>query len=119
MSKQNLIRRHAASKIRDFSDRLLAEGLACSRDMSHAPRGTPLYPPRRLASGGCARRQRRPHLDGEPHCRRRRRVCGRGEILTAAFAGWAAGAMSMAAGEFVSVSSQADLEAADLEREKR
>ena len=30
---------------------------------------------------------------------------GRGEILTAAFAGWAAGAMSMAAGEFVSVSS--------------
>jgi VIT1/CCC1 family predicted Fe2+/Mn2+ transporter len=43
---------------------------------------------------------------------------GRGEILTAAFAGWAAGAMSMAAGEFVSVSSQADLEAADLEREK-
>ncbi len=44
---------------------------------------------------------------------------GRGEILTAAFAGWAAGAMSMAAGEYVSVSSQADLEAADLEREKR
>ena len=44
---------------------------------------------------------------------------GRGEILTAAFAGWAAGAMSMAAGEFVSVSSQADLEAADLVREQR
>ncbi len=43
---------------------------------------------------------------------------GRSEVLTAAFAGWAAGAMSMAAGEFVSVSSQADLEAADLEREK-
>jgi VIT1/CCC1 family predicted Fe2+/Mn2+ transporter len=42
----------------------------------------------------------------------------RSEILTAAFAGWAAGAMSMAAGEFVSVSSQADLETADLEREK-
>ncbi len=32
----------------------------------------------------------------------------RGAILTAAFAGWAAGAMAMAAGEFVSVSSQAD-----------
>ena len=44
---------------------------------------------------------------------------GRAEILTAAFAGWAAGAMSMAAGEFVSVSSQADLESADLAREKR
>jgi vacuolar iron transporter family protein len=44
---------------------------------------------------------------------------GRSEVLTAAFAGWAAGAMSMAAGEFVSVSSQADLEAADLDRERR
>ncbi len=44
---------------------------------------------------------------------------GRAEILTAAFAGWAAGAMSMAAGELVSVSSQADLERADLAREKR
>jgi vacuolar iron transporter family protein len=43
----------------------------------------------------------------------------RGEILTAAIAGWAAGAMSMAAGEYVSVSSQADSEAADLEREQR
>jgi VIT1/CCC1 family predicted Fe2+/Mn2+ transporter len=43
---------------------------------------------------------------------------GRVEILTAAFAGWAAGAMSMAAGEFVSVSSQADSEVADLKREK-
>ena len=43
----------------------------------------------------------------------------RGEILTAAIAGWAAGAMSMAAGEYVSVSSQADSEAADLMREQR
>ncbi|HKN27046.1 MAG TPA: VIT family protein [Roseiarcus sp.] len=43
----------------------------------------------------------------------------RGAILTAAFAGWAAGAMAMAAGEFVSVSSQADSEAADLRREAR
>ena len=42
-----------------------------------------------------------------------------GEILTAAVAGWAAGAMAMAAGEYVSVSSQADSEAADLEREQR
>jgi VIT1/CCC1 family predicted Fe2+/Mn2+ transporter len=44
---------------------------------------------------------------------------GRAEILTAAVAGWAAGAMSMAAGEYVSVSSQADSEAADLMRERR
>src|SRR5579863_2978569 len=42
----------------------------------------------------------------------------RSEILTAAIAGLAAGAMAMAAGEFVSVSSQADSEAADLERER-
>ena len=42
----------------------------------------------------------------------------RGEILTAAVAGWAAGAMAMAAGEYVSVGSQADSEAADLERER-
>jgi len=44
---------------------------------------------------------------------------GRSEILTAALAGWAAGAMAMAAGEYVSVSSQGDLESADIERERR
>jgi len=43
---------------------------------------------------------------------------GRSDILLAAIAGLVAGAMSMAAGEYVSVSSQADTEAADLEREK-
>ena len=43
---------------------------------------------------------------------------GRGEIVLAGVAGLVAGAMSMAAGEFVSVSSQADTEAADLAREK-
>jgi VIT1/CCC1 family predicted Fe2+/Mn2+ transporter len=43
----------------------------------------------------------------------------RGDILTAAVAGWAAGAMAMAAGEYVSVSSQADSENADLAREQR
>lgn len=39
-------------------------------------------------------------------------------ILTTAIAGLVAGAMSMAAGEFVSVYSQADTEQADLERER-
>lgn len=39
------------------------------------------------------------------------------EVLLAGVAGLAAGAMSMAAGEYVSVSSQADTEAADLARE--
>ena len=43
----------------------------------------------------------------------------RSAILIAGVAGLVAGAMSMAAGEYVSVSSQADTEAADLERERR
>lgn len=42
----------------------------------------------------------------------------RGAILIAGVAGLAAGAMSMAAGEYVSVSSQSDMERADLERER-
>ena len=42
-----------------------------------------------------------------------------GSLLTAGIAGAVAGAMSMAAGEFVSVSSQADTEQADLARERR
>ena len=42
-----------------------------------------------------------------------------GEILLAGTAGLVAGAMSMAAGEYVSVSSQADTEAADLALESR
>ena len=46
-------------------------------------------------------------------------AAGRSEILTAALAGWAAGAMAMAAGEYVSVGSQADSEKADIERERR
>ncbi|WP_430424589.1 VIT1/CCC1 transporter family protein [Phenylobacterium sp.] len=43
---------------------------------------------------------------------------GRSEILLAGVAGLVAGAFSMAAGEYVSVSSQADTEAADLARER-
>ena len=41
------------------------------------------------------------------------------DILLAGVAGLVAGAMSMAAGEFVSVSSQSDTEQADLARERR
>ncbi len=44
---------------------------------------------------------------------------GRSEVLVAGIAGLVAGAMSMAAGEYVSVSSQADTEAADLDRERK
>ena len=44
---------------------------------------------------------------------------GKSEILVAGIAGLVAGAMSMAAGEYVSVSSQSDTEKADLDRERR
>jgi vacuolar iron transporter family protein len=43
----------------------------------------------------------------------------RSAVLVAGVAGLVAGAMSMAAGEYVSVRSQADTEAADLARERR
>jgi VIT1/CCC1 family predicted Fe2+/Mn2+ transporter len=42
----------------------------------------------------------------------------RGSIVLAAVAGLVAGALSMAAGEYVSVSSQSDIEIADLARER-
>jgi VIT1/CCC1 family predicted Fe2+/Mn2+ transporter len=42
-----------------------------------------------------------------------------GEVLIAGVAGLVAGAMSMAAGEYVSVSSQSDTERADLARERK
>lgn len=42
-----------------------------------------------------------------------------GAVLTAGLAGLAAGAMSMAAGEYVSVSSQRDAERADVAKERR
>jgi VIT1/CCC1 family predicted Fe2+/Mn2+ transporter len=42
----------------------------------------------------------------------------RGSVLVAGVAGLVAGAMSMAAGEYVSVSSQSDTENADLKRER-
>ena len=44
---------------------------------------------------------------------------GRGGVLVAGIAGLVAGAMSMAAGEYVSVSSQSDTENADLNRERK
>jgi VIT1/CCC1 family predicted Fe2+/Mn2+ transporter len=43
---------------------------------------------------------------------------GRGELLVTGIAGLVAGAMSMAAGEYVSVRSQADTERADVGRER-
>ncbi len=46
-------------------------------------------------------------------------TAARGDVLIAGMAGLVAGAMSMAAGEYVSVSSQADTEKADLARERQ
>jgi VIT1/CCC1 family predicted Fe2+/Mn2+ transporter len=46
-------------------------------------------------------------------------AAGRPEVLIAGLAGLVAGAMSMAAGEYVSVSSQSDTENADLARERK
>lgn len=46
-------------------------------------------------------------------------TAGPHEVLVAGVAGLVAGAMSMAAGEYVSVSSQADMEEADMARERR
>src|SRR5712671_4894000 len=43
----------------------------------------------------------------------------RGAVLVAGVAGLAAGAMAMGAGEYVSVSSQADIERADLAMERQ
>jgi len=43
----------------------------------------------------------------------------RNDVLIACVAGLVAGAMSMAAGEYVSVSSQSDTEQADLARERK
>ena len=46
-------------------------------------------------------------------------AASKSDVLLAGVAGLVAGAMSMAAGEYVSVSTQSDTEDADLEREKR
>ncbi|WP_375382577.1 VIT1/CCC1 transporter family protein [uncultured Sphingomonas sp.] len=46
-------------------------------------------------------------------------AAGPSQLILTGVAGIAAGAMSMAAGEYVSVSSQADAEKADIERERR
>ena len=74
------------------------------------------------APAGCARRCSAPTTASSPPPASIVGVAasraGRAAILTAAGAGWAAGAMAMAAGEYVSVSSQADSKAADLDREQ-
>ena len=101
---------------------------AAPRDVE-IPEGTTHEPPlafrdphgasHRLASRGRARRQRRSRLDGQPRRRGGGGRIGAPDILIAGLAGLVAGAMSMAAGEYVSVSSQTDAEQADIAREIR
>ena len=72
-----------------------------------------------LAAGRRPRRQRRHRLHRGPgHQRGQRDRGGRGAILTAGVAGLVAGAISMALGEYVSVSSQRDTERALLDKER-
>ena len=60
------------------------------------------------------------HLDREPDGRRGAGAdSSKSAILVAGIAGLTAGALSMAAGEYVSVSSQLDTERADLALERR
>ena len=72
-----------------------------------------------LRAGG-ARRQRRHRVDGGPRGRvSRAPPPTAGAILVAGVAGLVAGAISMAAGEYVSVSTQRDSEQALLAKERR
>ena len=76
--------------------------------------------PAQLAARRRPRRQRRHRVDGRPRHRRRRGLDRRADrSLTAGVAGLAAGAMSMAVGEYVSVSTQRDTEKALLAKEVR
>ena len=76
--------------------------------------------PAELAARGRARRQRRHRVDRRPGRRRRRRDHrARRRSLTAGIAGLVAGAVSMALGEYVSVSTQRDTERALLDKERR
>ena len=66
----------------------------------------------------CWARQRH-NLDGSLVLGVASAAAAKSDVLLAGVAGLVAGAMSMAAGEYVSVHSQSDSEHADLEREKR
>ena len=68
---------------------------------------------------GCFGRKRRDRLDRGAHFRGGRRIGSHSTIMLAGIASVAAGALSMAAGEYVSVSTQRDLEVAELARERR
>ena len=71
-----------------------------------------------MATGGSIGRQRRDPFDSEFGTGCRGVACDSQQRTVAGVAGLVAGAMSMAAGEYVSVHSQADTEQADLKLER-
>jgi VIT1/CCC1 family predicted Fe2+/Mn2+ transporter len=72
-----------------------------------------------MAAGGGVGCQRRHCLDVESDFGVASAHASHGSVLVAGVAGMVAGAMAMAAGEYVSVHSQADVEGAELERERK
>ena len=72
-----------------------------------------------MAACSSSGRKRWHHLDRKSHLGVASAGGSKSNILVAGVAGLVAGAMSMAAGEYVSVSSQSDTEHADLAREAR
>ena len=88
------------------------------RARDDGPSRSPSQPPVQLAARSRARRQRRHPVDREPRAGRGRlRRVGRRDRRPPASPPWWPGALSMAAGEYVSVSSQRDAEQADLRLE--
>jgi VIT1/CCC1 family predicted Fe2+/Mn2+ transporter len=86
---------------------------------SYEPNGNASEWARGLVARGGARVGRRHRIDRKPHDWCRGSLRFKAGILVAGVAGLVAGAMSMAVGEYVSVSSQRDAEQADIGREKR
>ena len=72
-----------------------------------------------MVACGSPRRQRRPPINREFGAGVAAANGNRSSVLIAGFAALVAGAMSMAAGEYVSVHSQKDTEDADLALERR
>ena len=89
------------------------------RTLGGAPRRATSEPPRGMAPRRGARRERRHPLDRGARLGVAASDASLSAILTAGLAGLVAGALSMAAGEYVSVSSQRDAELADLRLERR
>ena len=85
---------------------------------AYTSQGTTPHRTHRLATRGGIGRQRRHRFDSEPGAWGGSCACDSQQHIGRGIAGLVAGAMSMAAGEYVSVHSQADTEQAELQRER-